>query len=364
MVLRTLIVDDTVIWRKILSESISTFKELELVGTAANGEIALKKIEQLKPDLIFLDVHMPGIDGIELLKKLGQSHKEIAVIMVSTDASTSTRATVEALQSGAIDFICKPTSSNHNSNIESLKKDIKSMLRLLEIKHLTHNIQPRSPKPAVVPAKVSPEITEPPKGDIPKSFSICVIGVSTGGPDALNRLIPNIPADFPLPILLVQHMPPHFTKSLADSLNKKSQITVKEANENDPITAGTVFIAPGGKHMVLRMVQGKPVIGLNDEPPENSCRPSVDVLFRSVAAHYGDSGVLAIILTGMGCDGLNGIRTLKRKSCLCITQSEASCVVYGMPRAVDEAHLSDNSLPIESIASEMTALTRSSIFHS
>lgn len=366
MAFRTLIVDDTVIWRKILSDSLSSFPEIEVIGTASNGEIGLRKISNQKPDLVFLDVHMPEMNGIELLKRLNESFPDISVIMMSTDASSSTKATIEALQLGAIDFICKPSDSDLQKNIEHLKNDIKAILRLLEVRHFTSkkinvSIQSKS----VVTCKTNeqtPKTLAIVNKEKIKNFAICVIGVSTGGPDALNKLIPAIPGTFPLPILLVQHMPPLFTKSLAESLNKKSQLSVKEGVENDDIVPGTVYIAPGGKHMILRMLQGKPVIGLNDEPPENSCRPSVDVLFRSVAAHYNNFGVLAVILTGMGSDGLNGVRSLKRNKCFCITQSESTCVVYGMPRAVDEANLSDLSSPIDSIALEMSSLTRNSIF--
>ncbi len=362
MVFRTLIVDDTAIWRKILSESISNFPELTLVGTAANGEIALKKVSQLKPDLVFSDVHMPGMNGIEFLKKLKVNYPEISVIMVSTDISSSTRATVEALQSGAMDFICKPTESDYHQNIKQLQTSIKSVLRLLEIRCYTHKI------PLPQKSISSDKKQQPPQrivvktGEVPRNFNVCVIGVSTGGPDALNKIIPQFPENFPIPILLVQHMPPHFTKSLAESLDKKSLLTIKEAQENDPVVPGTIYIAQGGKHMVLKMAQGKAVIGINDWPAENSCKPSVDVLFRSVAEYWGDSGVLAVILTGMGSDGLNGVSILKKKRCFCITQSESSCVVYGMPKSVDEAKLSDRSVHLDSIASEIITLTQNSIF--
>ncbi|NLE01341.1 MAG: chemotaxis-specific protein-glutamate methyltransferase CheB [Fibrobacter sp.] len=377
MPIRTMVVDDTVIWRKILSDSISAIPELELISTASNGSIALKKISRDKPDLIFLDIHMPEMDGIELLKLLHSSYPEIAVIMISGGATVNSKETVEALQSGAIDFICKPTSTDHQQNVASLQNDLRTMLRLIEVRLNTRKIEPHKTTPTPPPSlqstpnqgvSLTPHMitrhneTEHYQSEIPKTFSICVIGVSTGGPDALARLIPKLPVTFPLPILVVQHMPPLFTKSLAESLDRKSQLHIIEASENTVISTGNVYIAPGGKHMIVRHVNGKAVIGLNEEPPENSCRPSVDVLFRSVAANFGDSGVLAIVLTGMGCDGLNGVKTLKRKKCYCITQSEASCIVYGMPRAVDEAKLADRSLPLEEIASEMESMTRNSTF--
>jgi two-component system chemotaxis response regulator CheB len=360
MAFRTLIVDDTAIWRKILAESIKNFPEFTLLGTAANGEIALRMVAQLKPDLVLSDVHMPGMDGIEFLKKLKNNYPEILVVMVSTDISSSTRATVEALQSSAIEFICKPAGSDYNQNIRQLQASIRSVLNLLESSHhicktpalrtsTSTIIQPQTQVPSI-------------SSELPRNFNVCVIGVSTGGPDALNKIIPKLPENFPIPVLLVQHMPPYFTRSLAESLDKKSALTIKEAQENDPVIPGTVYIAQGGKHMVLKMNQGKAVIGINDWPPENSCKPSVDVLFRSVAEHWGDSGVLAVILTGMGSDGLNGVRILKKKKCFCITQSQSSCVVYGMPRSVDEAKLSDKSVHLDSIASEIIALTRNSLF--
>jgi two-component system chemotaxis response regulator CheB len=363
MALRALIVDDTVTYRKILSDTISSFEQIGFTDTAPNGEIALKKISIDKPDIIFLDVHMPGMNGIVTLKKIKSQYPDIAVVMVSGISSRSTGDTIEALQIGAIDFIRKPDGSDFKKNSEQLHHDINSVLRFFELRQQTRLMQVKSPvqiRQVPLPqnenkATVQPFRPAPPTSQ-PQSFSICAIGVSTGGPEALSKLIPMLPGDFPIPIVLVQHMPPLFTKSLADSLTRRSKLMVIEGQENTPLEKGVVYIAPGGKHMIIRMINGKSVLGLNDEPPENSCRPSVDVLFRSVAAHYGDSGVLAIILTGMGNDGLNGIRSLKRKKCLCLTQSETTCVVYGMPRAIDEAGLSDKSLPIEMIAGEISSI--------
>jgi two-component system chemotaxis response regulator CheB len=366
MTLKAFIVDDTITYRKILTDAISTFPDINIIGTAPSGEIALKKIAIDKPDIIFLDVHMPGLNGIETLRQIKTGNPEIAVVMVSGISSRSTSDTIEALQIGAIDFIRKPDNSDVRKNTEQLHNDIKSVLRFFDLKMRARTIQNNSPNnlihsqkeeqstipsahlPTAHPLNVS-------QSKIPQSFSICAIGVSTGGPEALSKLIPKIPEDFPIPVVLVQHMPPLFTKSLAESLSRRSKVKVVEACENTPISKGTVYLAPGGKHMVLRNVNGIIVTGINEEPPENSCRPSIDVLFRSVAAHFGDNGVLAVILTGMGNDGLNGVRTLKRKKCLCLTQSESSCVVYGMPRAIDEAGLSDKSLSLEMIADEIVS---------
>lgn len=368
MTLKALIVDDTVTYRKILTDAISTFPHITIIGTAPSGEIALKKIALEKPDIVFLDVHMPGMNGIETLKHIKNDYTDIAVVMVSGISSRSTVDTIEALQIGAIDFIRKPDGNDMRKNTEQLHSDINSLLRFFELKIRARSIQNGSSVNVTESSLIHKDeqtrisyqqnnsncFIKPIKPL--SSYTICAIGVSTGGPEALSKLIPKIPEDFPVPIVMVQHMPPLFTKSLAESLTRRSNVKVVEAEDNTPVTKGTVLLAPGGKHMVIRNVNGAMVAGINEEPPENSCRPSVDVLFRSVAAHYGDNGVLAVILTGMGNDGLNGVRALKRKKCTCLTQSDSSCVVYGMPRAIDEAGLSDKSLPLEGIAEEIISL--------
>lgn len=353
--LRTLIVDDTVVYRKILSDILSNFPEITVLGTAPNGEIALKKIALNVPDLVFLDVHMPGMDGVNVLRQIRKQYPAVAVVMISGISSRSTADTVEALQLGAVDFIRKPDGPDQKENSDYLCQEIRSVLNLAKIR-LRSFSSTQSRKPVDKPEPLKPILKK--TNLTPTSFSICVIGVSTGGPEALGKLIPALPSDFPVPVLIVQHMPPVFTRSLADSLNKKSSLQVVEAQEGSIIEAGKVFIAPGGRHMIIRKKNEGYFLGLNDEPPENSCRPSVDVLFRSVAVQYSESGVLALVLTGMGYDGLNGVRALKRRKCYCITQSEASCVVYGMPRAVDEAGLSDRSLDIKEMAVEVDLLVR------
>jgi two-component system chemotaxis response regulator CheB len=360
MALRTLVVDDTVTYRKILSEVLAEIPDAEVVGSAPSGAIALKKIAQEKIDAVLLDVYMPDMDGVETLRHIKKEFPWIAVVMVSGATTRSADTTIEALQLGAIDFIRKPDGPDAGVNFVQLKDDIQSVLRHVLLKKITAKIavsrtvaEPKtlsSTKPVCPPSLPAP---------IPKQFSVCVIGVSTGGPEALSKLVPAFVGPLPIPILCVQHMPPMFTKSLADSLTKKSKIKVVEAAENDPVSPGTMYIAPGGHHMVVRQKEGKVVIGINDEPPENSCRPSVDVLFRSIASVYGDKGVLGVVLTGMGNDGCNGVRALKRRGCYCITQNEQSCVVYGMPRAVDEAGLSNKSLPLEAIAGEIESLVNS-----
>lgn len=368
MSLKVLIVDDTVVYRKIMSDVLAGFPNVELTGTAPSGAIALKKMAQTPVDLVFLDVFMPEMDGVETLKRIKAQFPDTFVVMVSGLTTQNAEITIRALEIGAVDFIRKPDSPDAAANAAHLHGDVAAVLRLIELKVQTRQIRMPSRnagagRPVVTgthPAvSVSGAPARPPSTGghpVPRSFAVCAIGVSTGGPEALGRFIPALPANFPVPVLLVQHMPPMFTKSLADSLGRKSKIRVCEAQEGQAIETGMVYIAPGGRHMIVRSDAGRMIIGINDEPPENSCRPAVDVLFRSVAAQYGDRGVLAAVFTGMGSDGCSGMRALKRKSCYCITQTEPSCVVYGMPRAVDEAGLSDHSLPLEEIAPHMVAI--------
>jgi two-component system, chemotaxis family, protein-glutamate methylesterase/glutaminase len=361
MALKTLIVDDTVTYRKILSEILSEIPDVEMAGTAPSGSLALKKLAQEKIDFVLLDVHMPDMDGVETLKRIKNDFPGVAVVMVSGVTTRSADTTIEALELGAVDFIRKPDSADAAANLVQLKNDIISVVRLVKLRQLTSSItggksiakpevkQPRMAIPLEKAVSAAP---------LPRYFGVCAIGVSTGGPEALSKLVPALIGPFSVPIVCVQHMPPMFTKSLAESLTKKSKIMVVEASEAEELLPGKMYIAPGGHHLVVRQKDGKAVAGINDGPPENSCRPSVDVLFRSVGAVYGDKGVLAVVLTGMGNDGCSGVRALKRRGCYCITQSEQTCVVYGMPRAVDEAGLSDKSLPLEAIAPEIEGLLK------
>jgi len=358
MALRTLIVDDTITYRKILSDMLKDIGEIEVVATAPSGVIALKKLAQEHIDVVFLDVHMPDMDGVETLKRIKIEFPGVSVVMVSGVTTRGADTTIQALQLGAVDFIRKPDSPDAAANAVQLKSDLASVLRLITLKSLTSVKSIGKGTSTQSVAVTKPLLREPARSmaALPRSFGVCVIGVSTGGPEALSKLVPGLTGPFSVPILCVQHMPPMFTKSLADSLTKKSRIQVVEGAENEPVRPGVMYLAPGGRHMVVRKTEGRVVIGINDGPPENSCRPSVDVLFRSVASVYGDHGVLAAVLTGMGNDGCNGVRALKRQGCYCITQSEQSCVVYGMPRAVDEAGLSDKSMPLEEISREIEML--------
>lgn len=359
MTTRVVIVDDSVLFRHLLSEIIADLPNVTVAATAPNGAIALKKIVHTPCEAVFLDIEMPEMDGIETLKHLRAEHPDINVVMISGCTREATKNTVTALKMGALEFINKPSTEDKDANRKQLTFEIKAVLRIIETRNLLRNTR----KQPVEDKKEKPEITPALQRHYPmpkvKSFGIVCIGVSTGGPNALITLVSGLPVNFSVPIVVVQHMPPNFTRALAEDLNKRSALHVIEAREGLPALPGTMIIAKGGHHMVLRKKEEHTVVALNDSPPENSCKPSVDVLFRSVASYYGKRGVLSLIMTGMGADGLAGVRTLKRHSCYSITQSEASCVVYGMPRAVDEAGLSDESVPLDELSNRLVMLTNS-----
>ncbi|WP_005031751.1 protein-glutamate methylesterase/protein-glutamine glutaminase [Holophaga foetida] len=355
--LNVLVVDDTIVYRKILSEVLESLEGVQLIGTASQGRLALARMEQTPADLVLLDVEMPEMDGLETLGHLRRRWPDTDVVMISGTNMSSAEITVQALEQGALDFIRKPEGADPEASRQELRDKLRPLIRHIGTRR---NMRaPAAPRPAPLPPPPPPVLAKPPLGRI----EVVGIGVSTGGPNALAELIPLLPADFPVPILVVQHMPPTFTASLAEHLDRRSHLRVCEAQEGEPIQTGSVYIAPGGKHMVVRrheMGGGngcQRIIGINENPPENSCRPSVDVLFRSMAAQY-DKGIAAVIMTGMGNDGCEGVRTLKRRGCHCLTQSAETCVVYGMPMAVDEAGLSDEQIPLPLLAQRLVRLVR------
>ncbi len=365
--LSVLVVDDTVVYRKILSEVAGAFPDVGPVVTAPQGRLALAKMEASPADLVLLDVEMPEMDGLETLMQLRKRWPETAVVMISGANAHNRETTVRALEMGAMDFLCKPDGNDVEANRNNLRETLRPLLRHVQMRR---NLQgnpmapPQSPAPPrhTVPiptAKAPPAPTARPHAR-PNRFDVLVLGVSTGGPNALGEVIPGLPGNLGIPVFIVQHMPPGFTASLARHLNEKSALTVKEATEGEPVLPNTVYVAPGGRHMIVRRFthgsgETSLVVGLNDNPPENSCRPSVDVLFRSVAAQY-EGNILSVVMTGMGSDGLEGVKALRRRGCFTLTQSEGTCVVYGMPMAVDEAGLSDESIPLPLLATRITHL--------
>jgi two-component system chemotaxis response regulator CheB len=362
--LRVLIVDDTIVYRRILGDAVAALEGAEVVGTAANGRLALAQLARSPADLVLLDVEMPEMDGLVALRLIRRMFPRTRVVMVSGADRGDAELTVHCLEQGALDFIRKPEGTDPEVSRAQLRARLEPLVR-----HLRDAVHapaagagapaPTAPVPApgAAPARIRPAV---PAAAVAGRIDLVAIGVSTGGPNALSELLPRLPADFPVPVLVVQHMPPRFTAFLAEHLAPQCPLGVREARDGEHVRPGAVLIAPGGRHMVVRRgPEGGRVVGLNDNPPENSCRPSVDVLFRSLAAQWGGN-VLAVVMTGMGCDGLDGVRALKRRGCLCLTQSEASCIVYGMPAAVDEAGLSDQQVPLDRLADRILALVRPS----
>jgi two-component system chemotaxis response regulator CheB len=358
-----MVVDDTIIYRKILKDVTESLGNAEVIASAPNGKLALKKIEIDQPDLVLLDVEMPEMDGLETLKEIKKQFPDIGVIMVSGVNERQAAITMDALQNGAIDFVPKPLGRNMQENIKSLSDSLKPIVNLFLTRKAVKTTQRRIGTTTRKPVVVKPKVTQPVKPkpvlrrtkSLPKKFDVLVIGVSTGGPNALAKFVPKLPANLGVPILLVQHMPAMFTKSLANHLNLKSKLEVLEASNDQILQKNKVYIAPGGKHMVIESDQNLIKTKIIDTPPVNSCKPSVDVLFDSVPNIY-NGNVLSVIMTGMGADGMNGVKNLKETGCYSITQSEATCVVYGMPRAVVEAGISDEIIDLEEMADRVTKL--------
>lgn len=370
--IRVLVVDDTAVYRKIISDALTGLPGITVVGTAHNGRAALRKIEEFQPDMLTLDLAMPEMDGLELLRHLKATGSRLATIVLSSPASDGTDTALAALSLGAIDFVVKPAGGSIEENAAKLQKEL---VRLIQGYARTRHIRSillggnASPAPTAMPAvkRLAASVTSRANDTIQRLRTmastaagrpqIVAIGVSTGGPQALTAMMPRLPANLGVPVVIVQHMPPLFTKSLAESLNQKCALEVCEATEGQTITAGGAYIAPGGKQMKIRRENGLNVLRITDDPPENSCRPSVDYLFRSVAGVYGGNAV-GVIMTGMGNDGTVGCRLLHEQGAAIIAQDEASCVVYGMPRQPAEEGLAEVIAPLDRIAEEIVRLVR------
>ncbi len=370
--LRILVVDDTIVYRKAVSDILSEIPGVEVVGVAHNGKIAMAKIATLKPDMLTLDIEMPEMNGIEVLAELQRNHPNIGAVMVSTLTMDGGEMTMKALELGAFDFILKPQSKNPTESIKILKQALTPIIREFKLSRNASSLLRNKGKFNKGTKAVLRKIKKPMP---PKSFSpingktrpaahrgkseIVTIGISTGGPNALTQMLPMLPGNIGVPILIVQHMPPVFTKSLATSLNSKCALEVKEAEDREIIKNNTVYIAPGGKQMKLvASADGlNRQIKITNDPPENSCRPSADYLFRSVGDYYVGR-TTAVIMTGMGSDGTKGLNALNLKGAIIIAQNEETCVVYGMPKAPIETGLADVIAPLNKIADEIVKSVR------
>jgi two-component system chemotaxis response regulator CheB len=338
--IRVLVVDDSVVVRKLLSETLASTPGIQLAGTASSGALALAKIPQLNPDVITLDIEMPGLNGIETLKEIRKLYPKLPVIMFSTLTEHGAAITLEALSVGASDYLAKPTNS---PNLACAMEQVRSELstKIFALCGRDRQVLTGSRKIA--------STTRPPGRN---RVEILAIGTSTGGPNALADVIPRLPEHFPVPVVVVQHMPPLFTRMLAARLNTQSQIRVCEADQGRALEPGQVWIAPGDYHLtVARKGQGT-ILELNQDPPENSCRPAVDVLFRSVARTYG-ANVLAVVMTGMGSDGARGAGHIREAGGEVFVQDEASSVVWGMPGAVVHSGCANKICPLREISEEI-----------
>jgi two-component system, chemotaxis family, protein-glutamate methylesterase/glutaminase len=341
---RILIVDDSAVMRSLLRAVVSADPTLEVAGTAPDGDSALDAMASVRPDLVLLDVEMPKMDGLATLRALRQSAYSTPVIMVSAGTQRGARVTIEALARGASDYVAKPANQqDRQSALRALAQDLLPKIHALT----SSDVKPSqgSACPAARAATLQPSFAAP---------TVLVIGVSTGGPAALDVLLPALPAEFPIPVLIVQHMPELFTGLLADRLSQNCLIRIREASEGAPVLPGVAYLARGNWHMEIRPAHGvpSPVLHLHQGPLESHCRPAVDVLFRSAAAAYG-AGALAIVLTGMGSDGLAGSRIICAAGGTVLAQDEASSAVWGMPRAVALAGLARRVLPLNAIAPEI-----------
>ena len=341
--IRVLVVDDSVVVRKLICETLATSPEIELAGTASNGAIALAKIPQVNPDIITLDIEMPGLNGIQTLTEIHKLYPKLPVIMFSTLTERGAAITLEALGRGASDYVTKP------SNSASLADSMEQVRRELVAKIVS--LAPRGRSTAVPSQRPAFQATRKLGGQPPPD--ILAIGTSTGGPNALAEVIPGLPGDFPVPVVVVQHMPPLFTRLLAERLNSQSKLAVREAEAGAKLEAGQVWIARGDYHLTLARKGNVVLLTLNQEAPENSCRPAVDVLFRSVAQVYG-RGALGVVMTGMGSDGARGAQHIREAGGEILVQDEASSVVWGMPGAVVSAGAADKVCPLTEISQEVT----------
>jgi two-component system, chemotaxis family, protein-glutamate methylesterase/glutaminase len=341
--IRILVVDDSVVIRRLLCDTLSTDPGLEVVGSASDGRIALAKISQLHPDLITLDVEMPVMNGLETLAEIRKLYPKLPVIMFSTLTERGAGATLEALSLGASDYATKPSNTGSPAAaIEAIRNDLIS-----KIKALCSGGSARLK--SLPPPRAALRVRAPSN----RYIEIVAIGTSTGGPNALAEVLPRIPKDFPVPIVVVQHMPPIFTRMLAERLASRSAISVEEGRAGVILSSGHSWIAPGNFHMTVARAGMKWRLELNQDSVEHSCRPAVDPLFRSVAKVF-QANVLGVVMTGMGSDGVLGAQHIREAGGEVIVQDEASSVVWGMPGLVYAAGQADAVFPLDQLAPEIT----------
>ena len=341
---RVLVVDDSVVMRRIVARALERDPAIARTDFAANGRLALAKVLQRRPDVIVLDLEMPELDGFGTLAELRGSHPELPVVLFSSVDERSARATLEALSLGATDFVLKPSGASVAEGEAYVEEHLLPLVKGLATPRPAER---RTPWPT--PSRQQQASPSAPA-------QVVVIGVSTGGPDALQAVIAALPADLAAPVLVVQHMPAVFTRLLAERLDRSTPLSVTEAVDGELVEPGRVLVAPGGRHLAVTRTGGEVRVVLDDGPPENSCRPAADVLFRSAAEAYGPA-VLAVVMTGMGSDGLAGSTVVRTGGGAVLVQDPDTAVVPSMPESVLDAGLADAALGLPDLAAAIAART-------
>lgn len=365
--IRILVVDDSALYRQLVRNVLREVPGVEVVGAASSGLEALEMVRQLHPDLLTLDVRMPEMDGLQVLRELKQRRLRAKALMLSSLTANGAQVTTDALLEGAFDFIHKPGGPDAVANRKTLQAALAEKIQGFRDSHAMR-LRPRRlvgmrAEAAVETVAVGTRSSQGTRADEPEDvrpgsrYDVVVIATSTGGPVALREVLPLFPGDLPVPILIIQHMPAQYTHSLAERLNEASQIEVVEAVDGMPLEPGWAYIAPGGRHMKVGMQGSRPLVRVTDDPPVNNCRPAADYLFSSVADVF-EGRVLAVIMTGMGRDGAEGCRELKKRGGFVITQHPEGCVVYGMPKVVVDENLSDLMVPLDRIAATVARRVR------
>jgi two-component system chemotaxis response regulator CheB len=336
--IRVLIVDDSVFVQRALSRMLSSHPDMQVVGIAGDGHEGIAKVKSLKPDVVTLDIKMPRMGGLEALRQIMQDCP-LPVLLLSTLTSEGAEVTLRGLELGAMDFVDK-SAARGSMNLGSLAEELVAKIRALAGVPLTRLHPQQLSEP-------SPVVTAP----HPHRIEVVAIGTSTGGPTALQAIIPRLPADLSSAVLVVQHMPIGFTRSLAERLDSRSQLNVQEAQDGEMILPGHVYVAPAGQHMKVKP-RGSARIWLDEEPRNALHRPSVDVMLSAVAKAYG-ARAMGVILTGMGSDGVQGMRAIKEAGGRTLAESEKTCVIYGMPKAAVEAGVVERSVDLDRMADEI-----------
>ena len=372
--IRVQVVDDSVVIRRALAALLNEDPDIEVVDVSSNGQLALSKLESVDPDIVLLDVEMPVLNGLDALREIRVRDRSLPVIMFSSLTARGATTTVEALSLGASDYVTKPASDSLESSLEGIRRSLLPKIHGLCRPSLDCGPTAKEcrtvPRPLQRPvSRAVPELTTPARAKQaggrpiirkPGMFdpAVVALGVSTGGPNALTDVLPELPASFPVPIVIVQHMPALFTKLLAERLDAACALNVREAQGGELVQPGNIWLAPGDRHLVVTRDRGKLVLALNEDPPENSCRPAVDVLFRSVAASCRGRAV-GVILTGMGNDGFVGSQQLKAAGAPIVAQDKETSVVWGMPGCVVENGVADVVLPLDRVAEQLMLWTQS-----